>query len=189
MADTAYWFRGIPGYRGYYVCDLEGNIYSLIDNIGRQRPSRYKLKPNLYRGHLFIELHKDGEAQKFPVAQLICTVFNGPPTSNELKTVLHKNQNVLDNRASNLEWMSKSYASEYFTHLSSAGIRVAKDKDWYRDPTLNKRVKLSKTIVREIKENINSANPLTTKDLAKKYQVTESHISNIKAGRTWRDIK
>lgn len=54
---------------------------------------------------LLVRLRLDGKRKHFRVHRVICEAFHGPPPTSKHQ-VNHKNHNRLDNRASNLEWLS-----------------------------------------------------------------------------------
>ena len=54
--------------------------------------------------YLIVGLYKDGKQRMFLVHRLVATMFI--PNPNNLDTVNHINENKLDNRSCNLEWLS-----------------------------------------------------------------------------------
>lgn len=85
----------VPGF-SRYECLPEG----LIRNVG----DCHLLRPSKGSNYLVVGLRDaDGRPRSKQVHEVICTAFHGPrPSPKHL--IHHKNENKLDNRASNLEW-------------------------------------------------------------------------------------
>ena len=100
-------WRDIEGYEGRYQVSSMGRVKSLkrADSWGRTVKERI-LKPNVVGGgYLIVALYAGGKPKKFLVHRLVCTAFHENP-ENKLD-VNHINENKTDNRACNLEWITR----------------------------------------------------------------------------------
>ena len=103
-------WKDITGYEGLYQ----------VSNLGKVRSLRYKnrdevrelyLKPH-NRGYLQVELHKDGTRKMFTVHRLVAMAFvNG--YADDL-IVNHIDENKQNNAATNLEWCTSLYNSQFY---------------------------------------------------------------------------
>ena len=90
----------------------EYNSRIMISNKGRIKSKGRLLKGDSSNGYINICIYfYEGEirkriSKKYLVHKLICLLFNGPPPS-PLHIVNHINGNKLDNRAENLEWVTR----------------------------------------------------------------------------------
>lgn len=76
------------------------------------RKGKWK-KPTLSnRGYYTVTLHKDGESKCFPVHRLVAICFKPEGYSPELQ-VNHIDEDKTNNHASNLEWVTAQYNTEY----------------------------------------------------------------------------
>lgn len=91
-------------------------------------------------------------------------------------TVNHKDGNKLNNRASNLEWITKA---DNLRHAHATGLCRQSGDDSHRR-------KLHSTDVLRIKQRLNSGE--RGSDLAKEYKVSESTIYDIKHNKKWRSV-
>ena len=107
-------WKPIPGYEGLYDASNWGRIRS---HPGREiqlrkdrRPFRRKgvvLQPcqNGERGDYFVGLRKDGVAHTLSIARLVAMAWHGVPQDG--MEVDHINGVFVDNRAENLEWVTR----------------------------------------------------------------------------------
>ena len=111
-------WKQIKGYEDYEVSDT-GLVRSL--KRGKKRILRPGKKGD---GYLAVGLRKDGKRKNIYVHRLVAEAFIPNPLG--LETVNHRDENKLNNRVENLEWMSLADNNRYGTHdLRSA---LAKEK-------------------------------------------------------------
>ena len=103
-------WKDIPGWEGFYEANENGDIRSKertsIYANGAKHCYKAKIKkPQLNpNGYLYVFLHRGKTHKMCKLSRLIATTFI--PNPNNLRDVNHKNYNRLDNRVSNLEWVS-----------------------------------------------------------------------------------
>lgn len=118
-------WKPIRGYEGLYEVSDRGRVRSL-DRVVRGRNGvdgvRYGrvLKLHKRASYLFIGLHKGAQTVSFDVHRLVADAFV-PGRTEERNEVNHINLNKLDNRASNLEWVSHT---ENVRHAFKSGACV-----------------------------------------------------------------
>jgi len=91
-------WKVIEGFERYMVSNM-GRIQSLIG-----KPKILKLFPT-NGGYLMVKLSKNKKAYNKRVHRLVAIAFL--QTDDTTKDVHHINENILDNKASNLKWLSK----------------------------------------------------------------------------------
>lgn len=122
MAPEELW-KEVKGYEGLYLISNLGKIVSLP----REVQSRNKFKniivhrksksiKTCLRGrnglmYEAITLTKDGISKRYSVHRLVAEAFI--PNPDNLPEVNHKDENPLNNCASNLEWCTRQYNIEY----------------------------------------------------------------------------
>lgn len=101
-------WKPIKGYEGIYEVSSYGRVRSL-DRYIRKGNRPYCIKgrilKNIKGAYCYVNLHnEDGTAKKYKVHRLVADVF--VPNPCNLPQVNHKNENKMDNRAINLEWVT-----------------------------------------------------------------------------------
>lgn len=94
-----------------------------VSSLGRVRNIQFPkiLAPKISTtGYKTLKLHANGKGTPFKLHQLVALAFISHPPTDGAFLVNHINGDKLDNRATNLEWATKSSnASHAHTHLSS----------------------------------------------------------------------
>ena len=101
-------WQPVKGYDGLYEVSDQGRVKSL--KYGKEKILKSGKSPH---GYLLVNLCKDGQCKSITVHRLVAEAFIQTP--NNLETVNHKDENKLNNAASNLEWMSKRDNNNYGT--------------------------------------------------------------------------
>jgi len=107
----------IPGWEGYYEASSAGKIRSIPRVVARTHPKNTNilqkriyggtvLKPKIGRsGYQEVNLWRDNIGKMISVHRLVCAAFTGQMCDG--MDVNHINGIRTDNRATNLEWMSR----------------------------------------------------------------------------------
>lgn len=98
-------WKDIKGYEGLYI----------ISNTGKVKSLKYNrlLKPVLQHGYLYIHLCKNAKDTAYLLHRLVAQHFIDNP--DNLPEVNHKDEDKVNNDASNLEWCDAKYNSNYGT--------------------------------------------------------------------------
>ena len=125
-------WKDIEGYEGRYQVSNIGRVKSLertasIKNGKRTVPERI-LRPKAERtGYLRINLYdSSGKMKSFFIHRLVCEAFHENPKNKP--EVNHINENKLDNRACNLEWVTAKENSNHGTRNARIGKANIKNK-------------------------------------------------------------
>ena len=103
-------WKQIEGYEGIYSVSNNGNVRSDITGS--------LLGQWTCHGYLYVKLCKDGKAITKRVHRLVATAFCEKPSGKE--DINHINGDKSDNRAENLEWVTKS---ENMLHAIRTGLQ------------------------------------------------------------------
>ena len=171
-------WKSIEGMEGVYSMSSEGRIRSeervIVHSNGTKQPIRERiLKPqkNKY-GYLSVCLYLPEKKKKTClVHQLVCAAFHGPKP--EGRDVNHIDGVKTNNRASNLEWVTRS---ENHLHAYRTGLM---DKKGEKHPGAKLTEKQTMEIFKDTRPQ---------KDIAKEFSVTQSTVSAIKRKKTWPDL-
>lgn len=176
-------WRPVVGYEGLYEVSSWGRVRSLDRTVNRLMADGRVLKKRLRgkvlkqtldkSGRLYVFPCEGGRARRMYVHQAVARAFHANP--DNLETVNHKDLVPTNNRADNLEWMSRL---DNVRHAYAAGVH---------SPVLNpkRRNKLTPEAACELRrryasgENVNS--------LAQEFGVTSGVVSKVGQGRAWID--
>lgn len=105
-------WKDIEGYEGTHQVSNFGRVRSLdrTDTIGRKIKGKIMKQQSNKDGYLNVTI-KSGTKKTFLVHRLVATAFI-PNTQNYLE-INHKDVNVKNNRADNLEWCDRVYNCNY----------------------------------------------------------------------------
>lgn len=116
--DKELW-KWVVGYEGLYMVSNHGRVMSVPKTIvksngRRQTCNGQMLKQALTtKGYPHIVLNKDGVGTSKPIHRLVAEAFI--PNEMGLPSVNHIDENKLNNRVENLEWVSVEYNNSYGT--------------------------------------------------------------------------
>jgi hypothetical protein len=114
------------------------------------------------------------------IHRLVADYFLKKPTAKQT-IVAHLDFNKLNNKASNLKWMTPEENQE---HQTRSPYVIAEKKERYKRPRENSRAtKLTTTKVMLLKKLLAQEKPMKT--LVKIFKVTETQILRIKRGENW----
>lgn len=86
-----------------------------MSNLGRVKNKHGRiLKPEIRTGYYSVDLRKNGKRYKFRIHRLVAEAFI--PNLDSLPMINHKDENKLNNIASNLEWCDSTYNTHYSKH-------------------------------------------------------------------------
>lgn len=172
MSET---WKPVLGFKNYEVSDL-GRVRSL-DRWSRGKGGSSVLHKGRVlhpgknnTGYLHVALHEDGESRTFLVSRLVAAAFCKPTGGDEVN---HINRDRADNRASNLEWVTRK---ENLAHSKRAGMY-----DAITNPRMARRLTASKVdTIRKM-----WAGGMTNREISKIFGVHEVTIGEVVKGRTW----
>ena len=111
-------WKPIRGYVGLYEVSNFGRVRSLTRIVFQQKhfhkyEGRILVPCVAGGGYLKVMLYKDNKAKQFFVHRLVAATFI--PNPKHLPEVNHRDENITNNRLSNLEWCTAKYNSNYGT--------------------------------------------------------------------------
>lgn len=150
-------------YPGYFVDEL-GSVYSTRSGALR------RLSQSVHEGYLHVRIRDGGHPShehKVPVHRLVLSTFAGArPEGMECR---HLNGNALDNRLENLAWGThKENMNDEIAQGTAACLRHGEKHNC---------AKLTNKEVEEIRSLKDSG--MTQSEIAKRYGVTQRHVSDI----------
>lgn len=107
----------ISNYETQYLISDKGNVFSLK----RNKLLKMRTSP---KGYGQVNLSKNGKLHTFRVHRLVATHFI--PNPYDLPEVNHKNENKLDNRATNLEWCDRVYNVTFGDRTNKQKAKLSK---------------------------------------------------------------
>jgi hypothetical protein len=170
-------WRDIKGWEGFYQVSSEGRVRSLDRTIAQR--SRWGIQTRVFKsrilkpilctnGYLCVDLSRPGTGrERLLIHRLVAFSFCGQP--QEGHEVCHLNGTRADNRAVNLRWGSRAsnHADKVLHGTDFRGVK-------------NPQCKLSVQAVISIRRS-----NLRIKELAARYNVSETTISNIRTHKRW----
>lgn len=167
--------RPIPDWPRY-VCDREGNVFSLKAKSGAVRPMKARLSNS---GYMFVHLRKPGKDGGQFVHRLVLRAWTGD--SPDKPDVNHKNGDRLDNRLENLEWVTPKENQQHSIHV--LGNKLGKP----HYGTANSSAKLTPEMVRQMRDLYTSG--VTSVRLGEMFGVSQPAAHAAVVGKTWRHVE
>lgn len=151
------------------IAEVSGLLQSLKKNVSKKYAEDLKRRTIHY--HSLIH-------------RLVAEYFV-PRPSQAHSVVAHLDFDKLNNRASNLKWMTPD---ENYDHQRNSPYVIAEKKLRVNRRNLNsKATKLTVTKVMLLKKLLNQGKPM--RQLVKQFKVTDTQILRIKRGENWADIQ
>lgn len=110
-------FSPVSGYEGLYAVSNMGRIYSI-------RKNKMLCPKQNGRGYLQVELTKCGRHKMHYVHRLVAKAFI--PNPENFEQVNHKDEDVGNNMAENLEWCTPNYNLSYGTRTKRIAAKQKK---------------------------------------------------------------
>ena len=168
---------------------LQQKIKSLKEN-GESK------KTNCWKRRLLLAAMKKNVSKKFAddtkkrtrnyhalLHRLVAEYFLDKP-SNAHTLVAHLDFNKLNNKSTNLKWMTPD---ENYEHQKKSPIVIGEKKNWAERMRTTKTTKLTVTKVMLLKKLLNQGKPL--RSLVKQFKITDTQILRIKRGENWADVQ
>lgn len=177
-------WRDIPLYDGQYQISSFGNFRSVYRKISRGKGFIPKIiyKNHLYKlfdcgGYLQVTAKQNNVQKTIKIHKLVAEVFI--PNPNHYPEINHKNGISTDNRIENLEWCNRQ---QNMRHAHKMGLmNMERGEERYN-------VKLTDEKVKEIKM-LREKNKISTRKLAKMFDISRSTILDILRERRWKHVK
>lgn len=103
-------WRPVPGYENLYSINRNGEVKSF-----HKTQDGYILRQNICRGYTCVKLSNKGKDSSRNIHRLLAETFI--PNPQQKPCVNHINGNKLDNRLTNLEWVTYSENSQHAFRL------------------------------------------------------------------------
>ena len=124
-------WKDIKGYEGLYQVSNLGRVKSLerivVDKIGRKRFLKERILKPFTNHKVYLQVHlydANGKKGTLKVHRLVCEAFH--ENSQNKPEVNHINEDKLDNRACNLEWVTRKENINHGTRNARVGKAVSK---------------------------------------------------------------
>lgn len=151
-----------------YEVDTDGNIFG---KHGK------KIKPQLSKdGYYYFNQYLDGKMYHKRIHRVVCETFISNPEQKEF--VNHIDGNKLNNKLTNLEWVTHS---ENLKHSYNLGLHDQKG-------TKNNRSKLNEQQVKDIRNLFDKKIKKHSTILSQQFGVTRRTVERIIKGELWNQI-
>lgn len=155
--------------------EIEGHSEYLVSDHGRVRrnlPNSDPLVPDINgSGYQRVFLWRAGERTRKAIAKLVADAF--VPNPDALPQINHIDGDKKNNRASNLEWVTRL---QNMQHAWRTGLMDGRG-------TAPRLRKLDNERVREIRQLCKT---MSYREVAKRFDVSSQTVSDINRGRTWK---
>lgn len=173
-------WKPVVGYEEYEISTL-GRVKALSKirfMPGNNKPFKIEekiLKQTLNNtNHLYVDLHKNGKRNRFLVHRLIAEAFI--PNPDEYPCVRHLNDDPLNNKIDNLSWGTQKM-----------NMRDKCKNNRQQKGTQVKQAKLTENQIFDIRK-IHTNKELNQYQIAKKFNVSQSVISEIISRKAWKHV-
>lgn len=128
-------WKDIPGYEGAYQISSLGRVkclervYYCGDKCSRRIQEEIIMRPTSVKGYVRLSLSNNGGRKSFLVHRLVAEAFLPIPDSlipligTRRLQVNHKDEDLLNNSAENLEWCDASYNVNYGRRNEKAALK------------------------------------------------------------------
>lgn len=177
-------WKDVTDYEGLYQVSNLGNVKVSDREVYQPRWDKYYTRKGKILtvdvdkdGYYRVSLRKDKKNKKFFIHRLIALIFIQNPDNKPV--VDHINNIKNDNRVENLRWCSVQENTKW-AHDDGL-IDIKKGEQIHS-------AKLTENSVLEIKLLLQEQT-MSQHDIAKKFEVSRSRISEIKNGKSWKHIE
>lgn len=123
MQMTCEKWKPIKGYEGLYSVSNCGRVKSLertASGTNRRQSEKILTPIKGNRGYSSVSLCKGGKQRRFLIHRLVAYAFI--PNPSQFPCVNHKDEDIGNNRADNLEWCTREYNYYYGTARERCGL-------------------------------------------------------------------
>jgi len=172
-------WKGIEGYEGVYEISNLGRVKRIGGGIGAVVGR--VLRQHLRGGYPFVVLSKNNNQTNCLTHRLVCAAFHGsPPTPSH--EVNHRNGDRTDNRACNLEWVTRSENHKHAYDVLGREPPASVGK--------GEQHNTAKLTARQVKwiRKVYSNGKYSQSELARKFDMDTTSIWAIVHRKTWSHI-
>ena len=167
-------WRPVVGFEGLYEVSSDGRVRrSLSAPVSRSTYPGRELNPDYSTGYARLSLTRDRKCHRLQVHRMVARAFLGE--ARPFAHVNHKDGDKKNNRVENLEWCS---SQDNTRHAWNFGLCA---------PNSGESHGMSKLTTRDV-EVIRGARArgIALSNIADVFGITESTVSHIALGKTWR---
>lgn len=168
-------WKPVINYEGLYEISNQGRVRRVAPSQGTW-PGRILRSRQDSRGYVYIGLYSKGQRKAHLIHRLVAAAFIGPcPPKAEVN---HKNGRKMDNRAVNLEYVSRSENVRHGYHVLGAQTTCGER---------NTHAKLGIQQVRKIR-HLWAMGEYTQKELGQQFGIDQSAVSLIVTYKRWKHV-